>query len=252
MPSYSAEAVVLRKADFGEADQILTLLTRYHGKVSAVAKGVRRVDSRKGGNLDLLNHVKTFLAEGKNLDLITEVELLSAWPKLKSDLEKVALAYQVAELANEFLVEGQENREVYDLILTTLREIEAGSKPEQALTIFKVKLLPALGFQPQLDHCVRCGRELPPDGLALSPELGGVVGPEERAEDAFAWGVSTDALKVWRFFLKEPVEVGLKLKITPTVAQEVSSSLQYYLEYLLERELKSPQLLKDVKNLTPH
>lgn len=243
--------MVIRKTNFGEADQIVSLLTRYHGKVSAVAKGVRRLGSRKGGNLDLLNHVKAYLAEGKNLDLITEVELTSAWPKLKGDLEKVALAYQVVELAHEFLVEKQENKEVYDLVLTTLGLIEESDKSEQAGTIFKVKLLPALGFQPELSRCVRCGRELEPEGLALSPELGGVIGPEERAEDEFAWGILTDTLKVWRFFLGQPFEVGLKLKISPEVAAQVASSLQYYLEYLLEKELKSPKLLKDVKSLKP-
>lgn len=249
MPTFGTEGIVLRKANFGEADQIVTLLTRYHGKLKAVAKGIRKIGSRKGGNLDLLNHVKAYLAEGKNLDIITEVELLSAWPKLKSDLTTVAISYQIAELANEFLVEKQENREVYELTLSALGKLEDADKPEQVLAIYQVKLLADLGFQPELNKCVRCGLKLTPDGLALSPALGGVIGPEERANDDLAWGISADVLKVWRFFLAHDFDHSLKLTLPVEVAREVSRSLQYYLEYLLERELKSPGLLRDVKKL---
>ena len=249
MATFATEGIVLRKGNFGEADQIVTLLTRYHGKLSAVAKGVRRIGSRKGGNLDLLNHVKAYLAEGKNLDIITEVELQSAWPRLKEDLEKVAASFQIAELANEFLVEKQENKEVFELTLTALRKLEEGSKPEQVLAIYQVKLLGNIGFQPELGKCVRCGKDLEPEGLALSPELGGVIGPEERENDENAWGISANTLKVWRFFLAHDFDQSLKLNIPGEVAREVSRSLQYYLEYLLEKDLKSPGLIDDIKKL---
>lgn len=249
MPTYHADGIVLRRGNFGEADQIVTLLTRYHGKVSAVAKGVRRMGSRKGGNLDLLNHVKVYLAEGKNMDIITEVELVSAWPRLKEDLNKVAISYQVIELANEFVSERQENKDVFDLTLAALGFLEEGDRPEQTLAVYQVKLLDIVGFQPELSKCVRCGKVLEPEGLALSPALGGVIGPEEREEDALAWGISADTLKVWRFFLTSEFSAGMKLKVPPEVARQVARSLQYYLEYLLERELKSPSLLQDVKNL---
>lgn len=249
MPNYSAEAIVLRKSNFGEADQILTLLTRYRGKVSAVAKGIRRTTSRKGGNLDLLNLVKAYLAEGKNLDIITEVELISAWPSLKSDLERVALGYQLAELANGVLTESQESRAAFDLSVETLKYLEVGSKPELMLRGYQVKLLGLVGFEPQLERCIRCGLDLPQEGLAVSPALGGVIGPEERAEDPDAWAISAAALKAWRFLQKEPLDKIAKLNISSEVASELARSLQYYLEYLLERKLKSAELLRSVRSL---
>ncbi len=86
-------------------------------------------------------------------------------------------------------------------------------------------------------------------GLALSPSLGGVIGPEEREDDPLAWGITADTLKVWRYLLNASFPDALKLKITPEVARQVGRSLQYYLEYLLEKELKSPQLLKDIRGL---
>lgn len=249
MPSYSAEAIVLRKSNFGEADQVVTLLTRFKGKVSAVAKGVRLIQSRKGGNLDLLNHVRVQLAEGKNMDIITEVDLVSAWPKIKVDLERVALAYQIAELSHEFLAEHQENKEVFELTRQSLEYLEKSDKPELIVQAYELKLLNLLGFRPELEHCVRCGIALPSIGLALSPELGGAIGPEEREMDETSWGISSDVLKVWRYLMSVPMEDVGKLKLPSPVANEVSRSLQYYLEHILEKELKSPGLLTSVKNL---
>src|ERR1700704_6194357 len=128
MPTFSAEAIVLRKANFSEADQVVTLLTRFHGKIAAVAKGVRKMGSRKGGNLDLLNHVKLHLAEGKNMDIITEVDLLSAFSILKKDLDRITLAYQIVESLDKFLTPNQENEQVFRLTYEALTLLESSTK----------------------------------------------------------------------------------------------------------------------------
>lgn len=249
MPTYSAEAVVLRRANFGEADQVVTLLTQFQGKVSAVAKGVKKIGSRKGGNLDLLNHVKAYLAEGKNLDIITEVELVSAYPKLKSDLEKISIAYQIVELVNEFLTEHQENQAVFRMTVATLELLETTTKPELVLRAFQLKLLHELGFLPELNHCVRCGQELPSSGLALSAQFGGLIGPEEREDDIDAYPVSSDTVKALRYLVSVPLPQSVKLGVPDQVARQLARALQYYLEYLLEKALKSPQLHQEVKKL---
>jgi DNA repair protein RecO (recombination protein O) len=249
VPQYSSEAVVLRKANFGEADQVVTLLTRYKGKIASVAKGIRKISSRKGGNLDLLNHVKVQLYQGRGMDIITEVELISAYPGIKEDLDKVALAYLVAELDNEFLAEHQENKEVFDLTIKTLQLLEESSQGELVLFSFQVKLLSLLGFQPHLESCVRCGKPLPLEGLALSAELGGVIGPEEREMDLASFGVSAEVVKAWRFFLVEDIRDSVKLRLKTEVASDVGRSLQYYLEYILDKELKSPKLLTGLRKL---
>jgi len=249
MPTYSSEAIVLKKSNFGEADQIVTLLTRYRGKTAVVAKGVRRMNSRKGGNLDNLNNIKAYFAEGKNMDIITEVDLISSWPKIKSDLEKISLAYQIIEPLNGLMPESQENQAVFKLTLEALNLLENTDKSEMIVRAFQVKLLSCLGFEPELDKCVGCGSELSPEGLAISAELGGVIGPEEREVAVTAYPVSAEALKVLRFFRMAALKDSLKLKVPPDVASQVSGSLQYYLEALLERDLKSPELLRRVRKL---
>lgn len=250
MPTFSAEALVLRRANFGEADQVVTLLTRFQGKIAAVAKGVRKMGSRKGGNLDLLNHVKLHLAEGKNMDIITEVELLSAFPKIKSDLEKVTLAYQIIESVDKLMTEKEEHDAVFRLAKDALTLLETSTKPELITYSFQLKLLSSLGFQPELKTCVKCGRELEPDGLALSAGLGGVIGPEEREHDVTAYPVSTEIIKAWRYLIAVPIVQAAKLNLAPAVASRLQSGIQYYLEYILERDLHSPGLSRKVKDLS--
>jgi len=249
MPTYSAEAIILRRANFGEADQIVTLLTRFKGKLPAVAKGVRRLNSRKGGNLDLFNLVKMHLAETKSMDIITEVDLVSAWPVLKEDLDKITQAYQVVETVDKFLTDNQESAEVFRMVKDTLGLIETSPKPEIIVSSFQIKLLSVLGFHPELRRCVKCGQELDPSGLALSPELGGVIGPEEREFDVTAFPISVDILKTWRYLMSAPLNQSVKLNLAPQTSSKLQSSIQYYLEYLLEKELKSPSLIKSVKNI---
>ena len=78
MPTYQADAVVLRRLDYGEADRILTLLTREHGKLAAIAKGSRRATTRMGNGLDLFTRSQMMLAKGRNLDVVAQVQRLDA------------------------------------------------------------------------------------------------------------------------------------------------------------------------------
>src|SRR2546429_1270461 len=250
MPTYSAEAIVLRRANFGEADQVVTLLTRFQGKIPAVAKGVRKMGSRKGGNLDLLNHIKAHLAEGKNMDLITEVDLISAFPELKKDLSKITLAYQIVESVDKLMTDNQENDQVFRLTREALQLLESSTKPELIIYSFQLKLLSLLGFQPELRQCVRCGKQLEPGGLAISAELGGVIGPEEREHDVTAFPVSPEIVKAWRFLLAAPLTDAPKLHLAPDVAAKLQSSIQYYQEYVLQRDLHSPELSRQVRKLS--
>ncbi|MBO0688766.1 MAG: DNA repair protein RecO, partial [Candidatus Dormibacteraeota bacterium] len=99
MATYRDEALILRKLDYGEADRILTLLTREHGKVGVIAKGVRRPASRLAAVLELFMHVDVQLARGRNLDVVTQAVRLPG-PRFPADVERTARAALVAELAD--------------------------------------------------------------------------------------------------------------------------------------------------------
>lgn len=147
MPNYKTEGVILKRSNYGEADRILTIFTKHYGKIKAIAKGVRKITSRKGGNVELFNHCVLFLAKGRNLDIVTEAQVVSSFSRLGGDLEKTAAAFYVVELVDQLTAEGQINRQVFDLLVGTLSELRAESREPSALTQnFEIELLKLLGF----------------------------------------------------------------------------------------------------------
>ena len=114
---YRTEAVVLRRHDFGEADRILTLYSPWRGKFRAIAKGVRRPKSRLGGHVELFTHVNVLVAEGRNLDIVTQAEAIRPFGRIRDDLWKTAYASYVAELVDRFTEEHLGNEPVFDLLL---------------------------------------------------------------------------------------------------------------------------------------
>lgn len=148
MPSFATETIVIKRINFAEADKILTLYTTRLGKISAIAKGLRRPTSRKSGHLDLLNYAKVFLAEGKNLYIVTQAEVTNSFPQIKADLDKSALAFEACEVINKLTVEGEENKKLFQLLLDFLKTLT----DENDLVEFEKKLLSLLGFwSPKLE-----------------------------------------------------------------------------------------------------
>ena len=147
--SYKTEGVILKSSNFSEADKILTIFTKHFGKVSVIAKGIRRITSRKGGNLELFNQVRIFVAKGKNMDIVTEVEVINSFSNWRKNLEKVAVAYQLCELVDKLSAEEVENREVYELMLNYFSNLSSITNYQLLITNFEVSLLQSLGFWPK-------------------------------------------------------------------------------------------------------
>lgn len=149
MNSYRTEGVILKRTNFGEADKILTVFSKHFGKISIIAKGIRKTSSRKGGNLELFNQVKIFLAKGKNLDIVTEVELINPFKSWRKDLKKVAVAYRLCELADKLTAEKVESEEVYEILVNYLSSLSSISNYQSAINNFGLSLLQILGFWPR-------------------------------------------------------------------------------------------------------
>src|SRR5512145_916664 len=118
--SQRVEAVVLRHSNWGEADRMLTLFTRELGKLRVVAKGARRVRSRKAGHLEPFTRVALMLARGRDLWIVTQAETVDAYLPLRENLEQIANASYVIELLDRFTYEEGANRPLYQLLVETL------------------------------------------------------------------------------------------------------------------------------------
>ncbi len=146
--SYKAEAIVLSRRNFGEADKILTVLTKHQGKLRAIAKGIRRPASRKRGSLELFNGVVIFLAKGRNLDIITEAQTKDSFSGWRKDLLRVGIAYHLVEVVNKLTREDQEVKRVYELLYSAFLRLETVDfwKIHELVVNFKKEILEDLGF----------------------------------------------------------------------------------------------------------
>jgi len=174
--SYKTEAVVLRSIRFGEADRVLHLYTQDRGRVGAMAKGVRRVRSRLGGRLEPLSRVRLVLHEGRGeLCTVSQADTVLAHAALRERRASLERASQACEAVLRLLDSSEPNRPAYNLLCNELSLLDA--HPElatqaQALA-FRLKLLLAAGFAPELVSCATCGDA---EHLgAFSPSAGGVV-----------------------------------------------------------------------------
>lgn len=147
--SYSSEGVVLARRNYGEADRIISVFTKSHGRVSYLAKGIRRPKSKKRGHLEVFGHISFQAVTGKGLDLITEAENIDDFSEVKKSLKKVSLAYYFMEVIGRITKEGEKNIELYELILMTLGKLKTAKLLRQLRLDFISRLLVLLGYWPE-------------------------------------------------------------------------------------------------------
>jgi DNA repair protein RecO (recombination protein O) len=160
MPSYRAEAIVLRTHKLGEADRIITLLTRERGKIRAVAKGVRRTKSKFGARLEPFSRVDLLVFEGKSLDIITQAESLNAYGQdLALDYSLWTAGQTMLETADRLTPEDSISAEAqYLLLVGALRTLVTGEHASSlVLDAYLLRSLSMAGYSPTLNACVICG-----------------------------------------------------------------------------------------------
>src|SRR3990167_4660571 len=108
MRTYKTEGIIIKRKNFGEADRIITVLTRNHGKIQVKATGVRKIQSRRSSHVELLNHASLFIYKGRgSLPILTEAETIDSFQDIKNDLTKVGFAYHICELIDGLCAENQ-------------------------------------------------------------------------------------------------------------------------------------------------
>lgn len=176
MPLYSDEAIVLRTRKLAEADRIITLLTREHGIVRAVAKGVRRTTSRFGSRLEPFTHVDLQLAAGRNLDTITQAVTRAPYGEaISADYDRYTAASVMLETAERLVAEEREpSVQQYLLLVGGLRAMAQGAhRPSDVMDSFLLRSLAVAGYAPSFEGCARCGVEGP--HRAFHPASGGML-----------------------------------------------------------------------------
>ena len=235
---------MLRKLDYGEADRIFTLLTRTHGKVGAIAKGVRRPESKLGPSLELYGHVDVLLAKGRgDLDVVAQVQRMPGL-RIAGDLKVTSHAALIAELAERVCEDRHPVDGVYELAVMALDELARETDPRRASAYFMMAALDLLGYAPQLAACASCDRPLKPQPSAFSAEAGGFL-CDQCALPSMSL-VPLAAIKVLRLMAAGDLETYRRLKLEMSLMAAIEGVLTTQLEHHLDRRLKSLAFLRSL------
>lgn len=239
MALYRDQGVALRTVKLGETDRIVTLFTQAHGKIRAVAKGVRRPGSRFGAALEPMSHVAVQCYEGRNLDVVTQAETVEVYRGLWDGYRAFTQAVPMLEAVDHLTQEREPDIPLYRMLVGALRTLADSGSPVVAPAFFW-KLLALEGFHPMLDACVHCGAEDGPfprfdlaDGGVCCEGCGSLAGTR----------LSPDTLDLMRRILGGDLRGALDEPDGPSL-DELKRLGVANLEYHLERRLRSATLLR--------
>jgi DNA repair protein RecO (recombination protein O) len=245
--SITSEAIVLRHSDWGEADRLLWLYSRQKGKLRALAKGVRKIRSRKAGHLEPFTRVSLLLARGRDFFIITQAETVDPHLTIHTDLKRLGYASYVVELLDRFTYEEDENQGLYRLLVDTLARLNSESDPMAAVRYYEIRLLDQLGYRLQLFHCIQCNSEVQPVDQYISFSQGGVLCPKCGVQAPEASRIAVDILKYLRHYQRSAYPEAARARLTPDINNQYEQLMQHYFTYLLERNLNTPAFLRQIK-----
>lgn len=235
MALYREHGIVLRTYKLGEADRIVVFLTQGHGKVRAVAKGVRKTRSKFGSRLEPCSHVSLQLYEGRELDIVTQAESVDHFRAIRDDLDRLAGAQIMLEAADQVGQEHEADARLYQLLLGALRTL-AGTGGGLVVAAFLLKLLAADGVRPMVEVCADCGEDTPL--VAFDLGSGGLLCNSCRSGRP----VTPDAVALLQDVLGGRLNAALALP-EGEATREVTHLATSAMEHHLERRLRTVDAL---------
>lgn len=250
MPLRETEAFVLRSHPLGEADRIVTFLTRSSGKVRGVAKGARRSRRRFGSNLEPLSRVRLRYFEKETADLarVETADLLESFYLLQEDPERAAVLACFAEVADAFAREQQEDEAFFRLLHAVLKAVRDGLGLDRAARYFEIWTLRLHGVLPNLAECSRCGAGLPASGAYYDRRESGVACSRcQGARRAGDVALPGPALRAAREMLRNAPEALVEASWTAAALGPLGALAEAIFFDLTERRFKSYEVLRALR-----
>ncbi|MDP9324993.1 MAG: DNA repair protein RecO [Candidatus Dormibacteraeota bacterium] len=227
---------------------MFTLFTRERGKVPAIAKSVRKAQSRMSGQLDVFAHGQMMLAEGRSMDVVTQFKRITRGEAISGDLPRSAAAAVVVEVADKVLEERHPQPELFAVVTGALGRLAAAdTEPRMELADFLMRVLAELGYAPQLEECARCGRPLGETGLGFSPIAGGVTCPDCNASWSVAPKIDARSVKILRVLASGDRDLFFRLRVDEDDLAAIEKALEAQLEHHLDRQLKSIEFARQIR-----
>lgn len=236
MPTYQTTGIVIGRTNFGEADRIIRFLTPEHGKLNAVAKGVRKIKSRAAGHLELFGEVSLMLATGRNLDVITSARLIWYPHRLSAAYNDLGLAFAMATATDRLTEAGQGSYKLYELLREAVHALDDSSAGPVLELWFKLRLLDCLGYRPELSACAICGRHDTTTAYLFDSARGGITCANDSS--ATAHPIDQATIKLWRLLSDYPYATISQIAEAPVLATQTLTLCDEFYEHHLGRAFR--------------
>jgi DNA repair protein RecO (recombination protein O) len=234
--------------EFKEADKIVTIYTKDYGKISAIAKGVRKTKSKFGSSLEILTYSIFLIYKGRNIDIVSQTEILESFFSTSKEVIKFAFAANCVEIVNKLTEEREINIGLFNLLKEVLHYLR-GTKDSKLLALsFKWQTMSILGYRPSLNHCCRCNKSIEDQKeMYFNIREGGLVCNNCIAED------KEECIKVYLYFVKlvrkiliTPLSTISNATIPDIKMKELEKITDLYIAYHSEKSFKTDRFLKSL------
>lgn len=238
MATYKTQAIIIKRRNFGEADRLLTLYTQNEGKIVVIAKGVRRSRAKLVGHTEQFYLLNLQLAEGKTWDVVVSADIINNFNNIRSKSNLTNQAYFLAELVDSLTHEAEPHQEIFDLMQSALIRFDQG-RDELIIPYFSFKILSFLGHKPELNNCVKCRQKISGENNYFSNLMGGVLCDNCCKSDLGSIRIGVPTIKILRLFDQRGIDLLDKLTINDRISKELKGILINYVQYILEKPIKS-------------
>lgn len=248
MSIHKTDAIVLRKRDFGETSIIANFYTRDFGKLSGILKGIKKEPAKFASTVEPFsyNEIIFYRKRNSSLHLISQCDVRDNFDLLRQNISKVGVGSLMMELLDAVMPPEDKNEDVFDLTLTSLRELDVNWNAEKIATIFKIKILALSGFKPHLDSCICCGDSIFSQSK-FSLSLGGLLCSRCSSKDSSARPIFRGTIATVLHIEKNDLKNNLNLGMNPQIKKELGLFVDAFLKFHLEKELKSQKVLHKLK-----
>lgn len=249
MPIQKNKGILLRRQDLRETSILLTFYTRDFGKIKGIVRGVRGPRAGFGGaafEVFALDEIIFYERKNGEIFTISQCDLSNYFNPIRISLEKLSYAAYIVELLDSVTSLSDKNSEVFDLLLNSITLLSGDSSPRRVARIFEIKLLSLLGLMPNLGECANCGNKVGPNPR-FSLRHGGLICKECLDADRMAVSILPGTVKFMEHIRSSSFERAAMVKVAAEVGRELEALLRRYLDYHIERRLKTVQFIKEIE-----
>ena len=246
--SYQTRGIVLKSTSLKEADLLITLCTPENGKIKAVAKGASKSTSRLVGHLETLNHTQLTLSKSKNVDFITQAEVITSFRNIKKDFGRLTTAANLTDLTNEFMIESPGHSRIFQLLFASLTALEKPKFNAIISPFFKLRLLTITGFGPNFSSCTVCETKNLISCQNFSLKNGGILCntcATSNQPTIYIKDIILQTIKKLQLIVK--ISQLLNIKMFSSDIEEFENILNIFTNYQLDKEPNSQKFIRKLK-----